>query len=269
MEDRVAMRKLSALALIAVALWGGDARAVDIKNIRATYGPFGAFRPGNELLPGDVFIINFDIVDITIDAKTGATKYTMTLEVSDPNGKQVVKETTNKGLLVGLGGKVVPDVVHVLLGADQMPGKYTVKVTISDPANKSKKELVQELKVLQPGFGFIHILAPAMGLKGQDYAVEYALVGMGRDKKNFPKITLTVRVLDESGMPTLTEPVVNKIPDDLPSLKVDKQELIRVVSGIYLNRPGRFTVVIEAVDDLTKKSAKISYPLTVIDPAGK
>jgi hypothetical protein len=260
------MRKLSALALVALALWGGDARAVDIEKIRATYGPFGAFRPGNKLLPGDVFVINFDIVDITIDAKTGATKYTMVLEVTDPKGKQVVKESTNKGLLVGLGGKIVPEVVHVLLGADQMPGKYTVKVTITDPANKTTKQLVQELEVLPPGFGFIHVLAPSMGLKGQDYAVEYALVGMGRDKKNFPKITLTVRVLDDKDMPTLTEPVVSKIPDDLPGLKADKQELIRVVSGIYLNRPGRYTVIIEAVDDLTKKSAKISYPLTVIDP---
>jgi hypothetical protein len=257
------------LALLALVVCSSDVRALDIKNVRATYGPFGAPRPANKMLPGDVFIINFEIANLTIDPKNGATKYSMTFQVLDPKGKEVINETTNKGIVVGLGGNTVQEMVTVILGVDQTPGKYTAKVTITDAANKTKQTLTQEVELLKPDFGFIHIQAPTFGLKGQDYAVQYALVGWMRDKKGAPKITLTFRVLDDKNKPTLTDPIVNKIPDDLPGFKADKQELITLFSPILLNRAGRFTVEIEALDELSKKSAKFSYPLTVVDPAGK
>jgi hypothetical protein len=262
------MRKLSALALIAVALCCGDARAVDIKNVRATYGPFGAVRPDNKVLPGDVFRFTFDIVDITVDPKYGATKYTMKLEVIDPAGKEVYKESANKGLLLGLGGKVVPEDAHVVLGADLNPGTYTARVTITDPGNKTEKKLDQKIEVLKKDFGFIHVMAPSVGFKGQDYGVSYKLVGMSRDNKKIPRITVSMRVLDESGTPTSTQPIVNKIPDDLPEVNI-KQDFISLYTPIFLNRTGRFTVEIKADDDLSKKTDTLKYTLTVLDTAGK
>ena len=79
----------------------------------------------------------------------------------------------------------------------------------------------------------------------------------------------TARILDEAGKPTTTEPLVTKFPDDFPELKKDKRELFPITSPILLNRAGGFTIMIDAVDETTKKSAKLSIPFKVVDPAGK
>jgi len=144
-------------------------------------------------------------------------------------------------------------------------------VTIEDSGNKTSKQLVQEVEVLPPAFGMIHIAAPAIGLVGQDYPAEFSLVGWQRDSKKAPKMSITVKVLDESGKPTLAEPIISKIPDDLPpNQNWEKQELVRMMSPIFLNRAGRFTVVWEAKDELSKAPpVKFSYTMTVIDAAGK
>jgi hypothetical protein len=270
-EDGVAMGKLSALALVVLACWTADAGAIEIKNVRATYGPFGAPRPDNKMLPGDVYMVNFDITSLNVDAR-GSAKYEISLEVLDPKGKQIVKEQYKKGVVVGLGGNTVPEFVHVIVGADQAPGKYKVMVTVAEADSKSPpKQLVEYLEVQPKAFGFIFVSAPAVGLTGQDYMMEYSLVGMSRDAKNIPKVTVTTSVLDENGKSTVAEPMPNRIPDDAPDMwaNIGKQELLRVQSPIYLNRPGRFTVQIEARDELSKQTKKYSYTLRVLDPTSK
>src|SRR5439155_2689682 len=204
------MRKLSVLALVVFACWTADAAAVEFKNVRATYGPFGAPRQNNKMLPGDVYLLNFEVTNLTIDPKNGSAKYTITLEVSDPKGKQIIKDSNKKSVVVGLGGNQVPEMIHVVLGVDQAPGKYKVTVTIEDSGNKTSKQLVQEVEVLPPAFGMIHIAAPAIGLVGQDYPAEFSLVGWQRDSKKAPKMSITVKVLDESGKPTLAEAIISK-----------------------------------------------------------
>jgi hypothetical protein len=42
-----------------------------------------------------------------------------------------------------------------------------------------------------------------------------------------------------------------------------------LVSPIFLNRPGRFTIQVKATDELRKKTVEFSYKLTVLDAAGK
>lgn len=269
-EEGVAMRKLSVLALVVGALWTADASAVEFKNVRSTYGPFGAPRTANKMLPGDVYLVNFEILNLTIDPKNGAVKYAITLEVFDPKGKSIIKDTNKKGIVVGLGGNTVPEVVHVLLGADQAPGKYKVVVTVEDGGSKASKQLMQELEVIPADFGIIHVLAPSIGFVGQDYVAEFSLVGWARDAKKVPKMTITSRVFDDAGKPTLAEPNVSNIPADFGAdQKWDRQEIVRMASPILLNRAGRYTVQIEAKDELSKKSVKFSYSLTVIDAAGK
>jgi hypothetical protein len=268
------MRKSSVLALVVFAAWTADARAIDFKNVRATHGPFGTPRTSPKMLPGDVYLINFDIINLAIDPKNGGVKYVLTLDVFDPKGKQIIPEKdriSKKGVVVGLGGNSVPETVHVLLGADQAPGKYKVVVTVEDGSGtKASNKFTQDLEVLQADFGFIHILAPAMGFVGQDYVAEFSLVGMQRDSKKVPKVTITSRVLDESGKPTTIDPNISKIPEDLPAdIKWEKQELVRMASPILLNRAGRFTVQIEAKDELSKKTVKFSYPLTVMEVGAK
>jgi len=267
------MRKLSVLALVVLACWTADARAVELKNVRATYGPFGVPRPDKSMLPGDVYTISFDIAGLKIDAK-GVAKYEMTLEVFDSKGKQVFKEPTTKiGRIVALGGNTVPEFAHVMLGYDQPAGKYKVVVTVAEDGAKMPDKLVRDLELLPKAFGIIHVVAQPLGMVGQEYAMAYGVVDMARDAKQIPKLTVTTRVVDEApGKPTLPEPIVSKVPDDLaPEQQAEmvKQPVVRLTSPMFLNRPGRFKVELEIRDEIGKKSLKFSYTLTVLDSTGK
>src|SRR5438270_417905 len=133
------MRQLSGWVVAALVLWCGNASAVEIKNVRATYGPFGAERSSAKLLPGEVIMINYDLQGLTTSAKNGLVKWNRTLQVSDAKGKVIDTKTEEKGLFVGLGGDSVPDFVVVAFGTDLTPGKYKVKVTVTDPGNKTTK----------------------------------------------------------------------------------------------------------------------------------
>lgn len=258
------MWRLFGLAVVSMAFWATGAEAVEFKNVRAIYGPFGATRPTNKVLPGDVVILEFEIFDLAVDPKTGVVKYETKLVVLDPKGKDMIKpQSDRKGLALGLGGNMVPERAIFLLGADFAPGKYKLVITITDPTSKKFKEYTHILDVLPADFGFIHITAPAIGLLGQDFPIEYSLVGFATDKMKMPKMVVTTRVLDENGKPTVSEATVNKIPEDLGGQKTN--ELVRLVSPIFLNRPGRFTFEIEARDELSKKSAKFSYSFKVVD----
>jgi hypothetical protein len=273
-EDGVAMRKLSVVALVVLAVWTADARAVDLKNVRASYGPFGYPRPNYKVLPGDVLQLNFDVTNLNVDPKTGAVEYAVTQELFDPKGKQLIpdkEKTWKKGVVVGLGGSTVPEATYIVVGVDREPGKYKIVVTVEEKSSKLKTTINQELEVLPPDFGFIHVLAPAIGLVGQDYVAELSLVGWQRDAKKFPKLTLTTRIIDDAtGKPTNNVPNISNIPADLPaSVDLAKEQFVRMASPIFLNRAGTFTVEFEAKDEIGKKTVKMNYKLTVLPPGGK
>jgi hypothetical protein len=79
-----------------------------------------------------------------------------------------------------------------------------------------------------------------------------------------------MRVLDDKGNP-VTTPVISTLPRDLPpEVDLVKENFVPMRFPVYLNRAGRFTMDIHAVDRVGKKEARVSYPLTVIDfGAGK
>jgi hypothetical protein len=272
-EDGVAMRKLSVLAVVVLAVCTADARAVEIKNVRSLYGPFGFPRPNNKMLLGDVYHLSFDVTGLSIDPKTGAAEYIITQELFNPKGKQIfpdMQRSYKKGVVVGLGGNTVPELAVLVVGLDQETGKYKFVLTIEEKSTKAKTSMTHEIEVLPIDFGFIHVQAPATGFVGQDYAAEFAVVGWQRDAKKVPKLTLTTRIVDDAtGKPTTTVPNISHIPGDLPAeADLSKQELVRMASPIFLNRAGTFTVEWEAKDELSKKTIKMSYKLTVIPSSG-
>jgi hypothetical protein len=266
------MRKLSALALVFLACSTAEVRALEFKNVHATYGPFGAPRPGKSMRPGDLYFINFDMVGMNTDAK-GVARYEITLEVFDPKGKSVFKDSTKKAVVTALGGSSVPENARVILGSDQPPGKYKIVVTVLEDVSKGPKQLVQEIELLPHEFDIIFVAAQSTSFVGADYMLEYALVDMARDAKQLPKLTVTTRLVDEAtGKPTVAEPMINKLPDDwdpkvLPN--VAKPGPVPVSSPMFLNRPGRFRVELEIRDEISKKTLKFSYTLTVLDTTGK
>ena len=89
--------------------------AMDIKNIRKSYGPLGAERKDTKCIPGDIFFMTFDIEDLALD-KTGKASITITFEFFDPQGKKIFEKATPKDVVPQLGGARIPGDVHVALG---------------------------------------------------------------------------------------------------------------------------------------------------------
>jgi len=256
---------LAAASSFAVA----QANDLSLTNVRATYGLLGPSRAKVDVLPGDTLWLEFDIEGITV-AGDGKVQYSMGIEATDAKGRVIYRQNpTDQESLATLGGKSVPAQAHLDVGLDQPPGECTLTVTVTDRASKQTKSLTQKLQVLPADFGIVQLrttsdpdaTVPA-GLTGtgQSIWVNFAVARFERDKtKQQPNVHFELRVLDESGKPTLTKPESGVIDRDVPA----GDKLLGGQFPIALNRPGKFVVELKAVDKIAGKTATLSFPLTV------
>ena len=103
--------------------------------------------------------------------------------------------------------------------------------------------------------------APVAGV-GQPLWVNFGAVGFARDASTKqPNVTFGIRVLDADGKPTTARPMTSAVSKDVP------EKLLGLPMNflLSLNRPGRFTVEIGAADKVSGKTARLSFPLTVIE----
>ena len=77
-----------------------------LTHARLTYGALGAPRPTNKFLPGDSFVLAFDIEGIKADAN-GKVLYSMGMEVTDQSGKVHFKQVPRDRHYDGDAGFVV------------------------------------------------------------------------------------------------------------------------------------------------------------------
>src|SRR5262249_12741656 len=100
------------------------------------------------------------------------------------------------------------------------------------------------------------------GVAGQRLYINFFSVGFGRDpKRKQPDVAVEMRVLDEDGKPTGADPFEGGVRD-----KVGQDVLgITMSFTLDLNRPGKFTVLLNATDRVSKKTSKLSLPITVIE----
>jgi hypothetical protein len=258
-------RTIAAIALF--CLLSGLAPALEIKNVRPSYGPMGASRTATKFLPGDVLWINYDIDGLTFDKKTDKASYETKLEFFDAKGTQLLERKTPNEVTAQLGGSQFPGDLHVIIGPKLDPGKYTVKLTVTDKLARESKSITYPIEVLPPAFGFVAVTAPGLGLPGQHYLAEFGVVGFKLDdKKKEPNVEVTIRVLDSSQKP-VTRPVQSIFPRDLPGDAVlEKLQFVPVTFPLYLNRPGHFYIDITAVDkNAGNKQIQLRYPLQVLD----
>jgi hypothetical protein len=150
-----------------------------------------------------------------------------------------------------------------------------VKVEVEDIATKKKIELVKKFDVAAREFAIVRpntsidleakIPAPSVAaVPGQAVWFHFGVVGFKRDEKTKkPNIALEWRVLDEGGKPTLDKPIPGEINENS---NIDENwSLIPNSFLLTLNRVGKFTVEIKAVDKLAEKTATLKFPITVID----
>lgn len=259
------MRKLFP-ALVVLALVPAVAVSLELKNVRATFGPSGAARPDNKFLPGDYLFMTYEIDDLGLDPKTGKARYVTTLEVVDAKGESVFKKDTPVEAEPMLGGSVLPGDLNVIMGRDQKPGKYQVKLTVTDRVSKQTKNFTYPFELLPKGFGMVGVAAQVVGVPGQQYQAMFNLTDLGLDGKKQPNVEVTMRILEEGSKKPVVKPVVSVLPRDLPEdIDLQKANFVPMQFPIYLNRPGSFVLEVDANDKVSQKRATLRIPLTVID----
>jgi hypothetical protein len=248
----------------------GEAGGLRLNNIRPTYGLLGSERADSKLLPGDVFFVTFDIEGLKVD-KSGSMLYNMAMEVRDNKDKVVYKsEPQDLDAPVPLGGHSLPGFAHVDSWRDMPPGDYTLKVTVTDRSTRESKLFEKKFEVLRPVFGLIklsisydrdgQVPAPHIGVAGQSFWVSFNAVNFERGGDKNPDIKFEMVVLDEKGKPTLDSPIGGSIVE-LPR----EFSFAPTQFWLPLNRAGKFTVKLKATDNIGKKTAELSFPITVYD----
>jgi hypothetical protein len=247
-----------------------QAGTLTLANVRASYGAPGLPRIDTHFLPGDQLVIAFDIEGITIDPN-GKVLYAMGTELTDSKGKVVFRqEPRDLETVAALGGSSVPGMVALDIGLDQPAGDYTVKVTVLDRASKRTGTLTRAFQVLPAGFGIVRLTtttdpegrAPASIFQtGGSLWINTGVVGYARKEENGqPDVEIDLRLLDEAGKPTMAQPFVGVINDNVPS----NTRFLPVQFLVVLNRPGKFTAELKATCRLCKKTQTLALPITVL-----
>lgn len=260
------------LAMVSAAALGQAGGKLALTNVRSTYGILGPVRPDAKLLPGDSLYLFYDIEGLTFDT-TGRAKYSIGMEVANSAGKTAFKQdpATLEGINA-LGGNKLPAHAHIDFGLDQPPGNYTVKIHVTDLASKANQTLTHKVDVLPKGFGMVRaritgdsdgvVPLPAVGVVGQTVYFGCGLVGFERDKtKGMPSVGVEMRIIDDKGKPTLPQPFTGLVGQNAP----DKALSIPLQFLLPLNRSGKYTIEIKATDQVSKKTAALAFPYTVID----
>jgi hypothetical protein len=256
--------------LAALSLVQGQTGSLKLTNVRTTYGVLGPSRPDTKFLPGDLFVLSFDIEGAKADAG-GKVLYSIGMDVLDGKGKvrfrQVPRdlETT-----VEPGSKTLPAYASLQIGLDAQPGDYTVKLTVTDRAAKASQELTRSCQLLPKAFGIVRLTTtsdsdgqtPAPSFQaGKSGWINLIVVGFGRDAaKKQPNVNVVLRVLDEKGRPALAKPITGDVNKDIP----EKTDGLPLQFVLRLKQPGKYTVELQATDKITDGTATLSFPLTVV-----
>jgi hypothetical protein len=248
-----------------------------LSNPQTTYGMLGGPRKIDKFLPGDVLFLRFDINGISVD-KRGNIKYSLATEFKDATGKSIYKqgpqpiESANT-----LGGASLPAFAFADVRGDVPPGKYTMIVTVTDENAKKKQELVHPFEVGKKDFGITRLdmfydeqgrtWAPRVFVTGQAAWLHFWTVGFDRNPATkSPDVEVRMRVLDESGKPTLPTALSG---DSKATPPPPNAQHMPWLLKMELNRPGKFRIELEAEDKVAKKTVKEVLNITVHDLKGK
>ncbi|HWG47887.1 MAG TPA: hypothetical protein VN688_34305 [Gemmataceae bacterium] len=254
-----------------LAALGGTPGQTDLAltHVRSTHGLLGPERKNESVSPGDVLFLCFDIEGIKVD-DDGKVQYSMALELKDERGKVLFKQLPKDlEAKTSLGGVSVPAYATLNVGLETPPGDYQFKITVKDRASGKEQSLSRKFKVLPKDFALVRTQTSldtdgqypaAVFASGQGAWVHCSAVGFERGGAGKqPNIVFEMRVLDDTGKPTLARPVTSTIDKGIPADKV----AVPMAFPLSLNRAGKFTIEIAAIDQGSGKKAKMSFPITV------
>jgi hypothetical protein len=242
---------------------------LSLTHVRSTHGLLGPQRANENISPGDILFVCFDIEGIAVD-DDGKVRYSTVLEVNDSSGKVLFKQAPQKSeAKMSLGGQRIPAYAQISVGLDTPAGDYGYKITVKDLISGKEKSITRSAKVIAKDFALVRTLVSAdldgqypvnAFACGQGIWISCSAVGFERDRSSKqPNVAFEIRVLDDRGEPVHNKPTTNTVNKDVP----EKGSAIAMAFPLTLNRPGKFTVELTASDQISGKKAKTSFPITV------
>ncbi|MBX7106207.1 MAG: hypothetical protein K1X57_19165 [Gemmataceae bacterium] len=280
----------SALALaLAMSIAPAQGGALNVSNVRQTYGELGSSRSDTRYLPRDFVFVSFDIEGLKA-GPDGRVIYSMGMEVIDKAGKAIFTAPPAKQeMLLPLGAAKLPAFIYVTLGPDMPAGAYTARVTVIDETSKASSSgrattvdevsksgisFGQKFELLPPAFGIVALYVTKddkgmlacgpTGVVGQTSFVNFGLVGFGRDASGKPNAAVEFRILDEKGQAVNPQPIVVPVPREF----APGEQFVPFQIMLPMNREGSFTVELMAADKVSGKNATVKFPLR-IHPSSK
>jgi hypothetical protein len=247
-----------------------ESNKLALTNVRSTFGVLGPARRDDKVLPGDSYVLSFDIEGVKV-ADDGKVLYSVGMEVTDRGGKvQFKQDPSDLEAKAALGGSSLEGFAMVNIAPEQPAGKYILKVFVTDRATHQSTSLSHEYETLPKAFGLIHltmtldpegkITAPFLS-QGESAWINFTAVGFGRDKTTQqPNLEVNLRALDANGKPTLPKSFSGLVDKDIAA----NADTIHLQFDLDLNRAGKFTIELKANDKVTGKEATLSMPITVL-----
>jgi hypothetical protein len=271
-EDSLMFRAICSwlvLTMLATPAWA----KLEIRDIKAAYGPLGPERTSLAVVPGDQIFFRYAITGIRTDA-AGRAEGELRLQVTDTGGKVLIDNKEAIGGLLALGGQTLPGTAQVSFGPDTPAGDYKLRVTISDKLGADSASFERTLTCTKPAFALVrlrfsqdaegNIASAAGGTLGQTLYIHCQAVGFERTKTKL-RVVFTLQVLDMEGKPLMPKPVRAELaPEDAE--QIAKLELVDFKGLLVLNRAGEFRLHLSATDELSKQKAEFVAPLRVTAP---
>jgi hypothetical protein len=270
------LSSIVAVMAVTMGLIFGQGDSLRLFNARATHGLLGPDRSEDKVLPGDQYWVAFDIEGVHTDPG-GQVSYTMAMDLTNKEGKVIYsQEPKDLNAVNSLGGTRMQGFTYIQVGLRQPAGEYTINVTFTDRNSKAVQTLHKKFEVMPADFGLVNlgvfadpdgrIPAPPQGVTGQPLTIVASAVGFSRDAKaKQPSVVAELKIYDENGKPTLAKPFTFEVNQGVS----ESAPYIPFPFMIFLNRPGKFTVDFRATDRITKKTGKLSFPLTVTEQGTK
>ncbi len=260
------------VALLTALLPGaGEASGLKLANVKFTYGIRGPVRAEQQFLPGDALFLAFD-VDGARRTPAGQVKGAIGLEVLDEHGKLYYRQAPRDVTVEHPPKGSLPAYTRLQIGLEQPPGKYTLKVTVVDHVGRSSGACTVPFEVGQPQFGIVRttLSADSQGktpataiLKGRSFWINCELVGFARNSaRQEPDVATILHVRDESGRAALAHPPGGSVGAQVPP----RAHALPLQFVLRLQDAGRYTLVLEATDKVTRRKAVVNLPITVDAP---
>ena len=263
----------TALAMTAALSYAPQqAEDLALTNVRPTTGIFSPPRKDADspkVVPGDVLFYCFDIEGLKV-TEDGKVKYSVGMEWKNKEGKTLFKaEPQPLDAINSLGGTRAPGFIAAPTTPDTPIGEYTVTAVVKDLASKKEATFTKKFEVVPTAFALVRLVlsideagnlpAPPLAVPGQRLVVNFHVTGFDRDKTTkFPNISFKLRVLENGIKPVLGKEAGGSIKDTPENYK-----MVQANFQLQLNRPGKFTVELEASDEIAKKKTTQTIDLVV------